>query len=418
LYWRAPGVEGWTNGLATSGDIDNMPLASARLDQFVKVNVHAEYLPDGPQTADVELTDRYDNYATAGDVSAEDAAAGCVREYELALKNTQYMSVFQFYAWLGGELAGGFVDPLGWMMGLGGGVGRPTTLEISADGISYSQPHDYNEAIDLGTAAYGNSVTLYVRETVPAGTVANPKVVPLIHFSYQPVPPESYPVSVEEIRGAYRIFNEPEYRFYRSQSGPPEWTDVPFASASSLPATPVETFGDGTWYLSVSYFNGVFESGFLPLDDAGHTYLRLDIAGGVEVGSPPALIPDWRIEARAGGVVRVIALGGLETGANRADEWAIAYTTNGVDPVADDPDATVEWTDATSLQVLTHDLPAAGDGETVKVLLQTRRNDGTDDVPEWVYSEDATIRSVVVDATGPTAPVRGDRWPGVLSRVE
>jgi len=109
-----------------------------------------------------------------------------------------------------------------------------------------------------------------------------------------------------EHRGKYRVFNAAEYRFYRSDTAPPDEGDSPFATSASLPHTPTNIYADGIWYLSVSYFNGVLDSGFLPLGPNGETFLRLDISGAEESGSPPDGPATWHIEQRAGGVVGVV----------------------------------------------------------------------------------------------------------------
>lgn len=208
------------------------------------------------------------------------------------------------------------------------------------------------------------------------------------------------------------MFNAAEYRFYRSQVAPPvEGSTAPYATGSTLPFTADDTFDDGTWYLSMSYFNGVIDSGFLPLGAGGETYVRLDIQSGAVVGSPPAGPLQWRLEAAAAGVVRVIGFY-YEDGLTRADQWSIAYTADGGDPPADAPDYT-EDIPAAGLAVLSFDLPAAADGATVKVRLQTRRNDGSDAEPVWVYS-DSEVKSIAADAAGPAAPPVADRWPGPL----
>ena len=210
--------------------------------------------------------------------------------------------------------------------------------------------------------------------------------------------------------GMYRIFNAAEYRLYRSNSGPPQEGDTPFATAASLPATPANTFADGTWYLSVSYFNGILDSGFLPLGPAGETYLRLDIDGDT-ADSPPQAPSQWRLEARAAGVVRIIGLY-RESTTNRAEQWAIAYATDGSTPPVDTPDLTHDMP-SQGLAVLNYDLPAQSHAATVKVRLQTRRNIGTDLVPIWIYSEDSEVKSLAADAVGPSAPPTAETWPGV-----
>jgi hypothetical protein len=215
-----------------------------------------------------------------------------------------------------------------------------------------------------------------------------------------------------DARGLYRIFNPAEYRFYRSRLGAPSEGLTPFATSPSLPAVPTDTFADGSWYLSMSYFNGVLDSGFLPLGPAGETYVRLDVAAGGVVGSPPAAPLNCRLAAIGGGVVQITAVY-YEDGGNRAGEWAIAYTIDGSDPSVDDPDFTAELS-ASGLAILTYQLPAAADGATVKVRLQTRRNDGTEGEPNWVYSGGSTVQSFLVDASSPSAPLVADRWAGPL----
>jgi len=62
------------------------------------------------------------------------------------------------------------------------------------------------------------------------------------------------------------------------------------------------------------------------------------------------------------------------------------------------------------LALLSYDLPGQAHGTTVKVRLQTRRQDAS-----WVYSEGSTIKSTTADAQGPTtAPPAGEAWPGSL----
>lgn len=208
-------------------------------------------------------------------------------------------------------------------------------------------------------------------------------------------------------RGKYRIFNTAAYIFYRSNVGPPTEADALYESSATLPATPATTFANGTWWISVAYFNGVIKSGFLPLGPNGETFIRLDIAGGVVAASPPQPPGDWRLEVRAGGVIRVVGFY-LQADSNRATDWAITYTTNGSTPgtpPAVSPTVTVLMP-TRGLAVLSYDLPAQANGTTVKVRLQTKRS--------TAYSENSVVKTAIADAAGPSAPIVGQRWPGRL----
>lgn len=211
-----------------------------------------------------------------------------------------------------------------------------------------------------------------------------------------------------DLLGQHRIFNAAEYRFYRSNSGPPLESDTPFATDAALDHTPADTFADGTWYLSVSYFNGVIDSGFLPLGTHGETYLRIDVTAGTATAGPPLGPLNWRLATRANGVVRVVAVY-LQDDSLRATEWAIGYTINGSTPPADSPDVT-STIPAHGMAVLEYDLPAANDGTTVKVRLQTRRLDDA----VYVYSEASDVQSIVANTAPPSAPVGTVPWPGTL----
>jgi len=210
------------------------------------------------------------------------------------------------------------------------------------------------------------------------------------------------------MRGRYRVFNAAVYRFYRDDAAPPAEGDSPYATSATLPDEPADAFADGTWYLSVSYFNGVLDSGFLPLGPAGETCLRLDVSGGQQTGSPPAGPLDWRLEIRPAGVVRIHGVYCQSDADLRAGQWSIAYTTDGGDPPEDTPDAYVEMS-CGALEVLQYDLPAQSNNTTVKVRLQTRRNDGS-----WVYSESSTIEAATAATESAAELLYAQKWTGRL----
>lgn len=207
------------------------------------------------------------------------------------------------------------------------------------------------------------------------------------------------------LRGQYRVFNGPEYRCYRSMSGPPQESDTPFATSSSLPETPTDTFADGWWYVAVSYFNGVLDSGFLPIGPNGEHYVRFNAVAGGGGGSqqsstaePPNGPNSWELESRAGGVIRVNGIY-LHSGQLRADTWAIDYTVDGTTPSEGAPDVAVTMpTDG--IAALAYDLPAQAHGTTVKVRLRTQRG--------AAYSDDSTVKTVIADTVGGNIPLEGD----------
>ncbi len=135
-------------------------------------------------------------------------------------------------------------------------------------------------------------------------------------------------------RGKFRVFNDAEYRIYWNNARPPQPGDPVNETTATLPYTPAGTFADGTWWFSMSAFNGIWDSGFLPLGPNGETYLRLDIVSGSVVTGPPNGPQSWTLEARAGGVIRVSG-GYLQAGSLRADQFFVEYTIDGVDTTPD-----------------------------------------------------------------------------------
>ena len=208
-------------------------------------------------------------------------------------------------------------------------------------------------------------------------------------------------------RGLHRVFNAAAYRFYRSNSGPPAETDTPFATSATLPHEPADTYADGTWYLAVSYFNGILDSGFLPIGPRGETYLVLEVSGGAAGEVAPVAPLDVRLEVKASGVVKVWAFVALSGSSADPTTWAIAYTTNGSTPAEDSPIATQAMA-GVGLQVLEYDLPAQSHGTTVKVRVQTRRGAST-------YNDGSGVLTATADAQGPSAPAAGEAWPGELA---
>lgn len=209
------------------------------------------------------------------------------------------------------------------------------------------------------------------------------------------------------LRDQYTIFNTAEFRFYKAVGTPPLETDTPFDENATLPYEPAFLFLDGQHFLSVSYFNGVQDSGFLPIGPNGETYLRLEVAGGLEINLPPQGPTAVVLTKLPNGVIRIAALY-VQTGVLRGNEWAVAFTTDGSTPATDTPTITKTIV-GDPVALYEHDLPAQADGTTVTVRVQIRRLDSGQ-----VYSENSTVVVETADAVGPVAPAGGTTWKGAL----
>jgi hypothetical protein len=208
-------------------------------------------------------------------------------------------------------------------------------------------------------------------------------------------------------RAAYRVFNAAVFRIYRRTDRAPVPSDMIWTTDAALPHSPAGTFADGIWHVSVSWFNGVLDSGFLPIGPRGESYLLLEVSGGGQVNEAPAGPISWELVTEAGGVVRVRGLYMHDPADDaRADDWAITYTVDASTPATDTPDATQTIPAGDWFAWLDYALPAQANGTTVKVRLQTRY--GT------TYSDNSTVKTATADAAGPAAPAAIESWPGLI----
>jgi|SRR6185437_3286244 len=215
-----------------------------------------------------------------------------------------------------------------------------------------------------------------------------------------------YGIRFSDARGLYRVFNAPCFRFYRSSTAPPPVGSAPFTTNATLPYQPTSTYADGTWYLSASYFNGVLDSGFLPLGPNGETYLTIEIVSGVAASTRPSPPYTAYLKVIAGGVVQIVAAyPRVSDAANAAKQWAIAYTTDGSTPPSNAPSITPTMMTG-PLALLSYNLPAQANGTVIKVQLQTLRS--------GVYSLPGAVLSATASSIGPSAPLDLRAWPGQL----
>lgn len=210
-----------------------------------------------------------------------------------------------------------------------------------------------------------------------------------------------------------RITEPAEYRIWRTVGSPPDpGSDPVHATPAALPTTD-GPLGSIDYFYAVSYYNGVLDSGLLPIGADGRTWVRvnLDPLVGAIDGPPPDPL-DVRLEARPGGVVRVHALwSGARDGTER---WVVTYTDDGSTPLGAPfwvPTIQQSFGGA-SLAVLEADLPASADGSTVRALVQVQSGTGL-----LSYSPGVEA-SVVADAAAPSSSLAGAPWPGQSPEVQ
>ena len=369
--WRAPGGTSVRTPIDLSTDGSYILEDGDDPDKFVRVQITASALTSVPIDAEVIVRDLYNNAIASDDVTAAEASAGDQENYSFDLTNDSADDASNVRLWIDAAISG---------------------IEVWS-GFVWVSPTDEASSVDLGSILSGSSTLIRVRRTISAGASADPAVLTHLHFTFQIKGTKHY----LDARGLYRVFNAAAYRFYRSNVAPPVEGDTPFDTNPTLPFEPSAAFADGTWWLSMSYFNGVIDSGFRPVGPRSETARRIDISGGKLVTSPPLGPDDWRLELLTGGVVRIVAYYG-ESGTQRATEWGIAFTTDLSIPAADAPDIVIPI-EAGGVAVLSHLLPAQPDLTTVQVRLQTRR----DDNGSFVYSENSVVKQLTVDTSGPAA---------------
>lgn len=214
------------------------------------------------------------------------------------------------------------------------------------------------------------------------------------------------------LRGRYRIFNAVEWRFYWNATRPPAEGDTPDETAASLPTlsyTSTATFADGVYYVAMTYFNGVYDSGFLPIGDQGESYRLIEIVDGEAVGNPPQPPGSWRIELASDRTIRIVA-SYWQSGSERADEWVFNFA-QGTTPPVDEPMTIAGFNPVMPEQglcIIYFVIPVDfSDSTTINARLQTRRNDGTEDEPVWVYSDGGTVQSLIIDYAAVPGAARG-----------
>ena len=162
LSWRAPGSAKFGTGVTVTADSDVLLEDGEDSGKYVRARVKFAYLPSGAVEHAVYLQPLWN--LILADIGAAEAAAGVVVDRtDFILENTSERAIKKVKGWI-----------------------EPGTdyLQISNDGAAFSAPTSEVTGVVFGNLAPAGTTPIYTRITIPAATAYNPKVLALLHFSF------------------------------------------------------------------------------------------------------------------------------------------------------------------------------------------------------------------------------------------
>jgi len=165
LSWKAPGSSTYGANVHCASDGGYVLEDGEDASKWLRVSVYTSYLTPGHAEGRVYIADKWNTAVAYGDVTAAEASAGDVTEYQCVLQNDSPCKIIQLKCWLDASVSG---------------------LEISSDGVNYFTPdsEDHADVLEWASVAAGGSATLYVKRTIAADASSNPGVLNILHFSW------------------------------------------------------------------------------------------------------------------------------------------------------------------------------------------------------------------------------------------
>ena len=244
--------------------------------------------------------------------------------------------------------------------------------------------------------AVSEQYALWIEHKIIATATAEPTILTPIEFDLD----STYD---GELRGRNRLQDDdlPNYLVFRGTGAEPDpETDSPYETFNTLPhTTAAQSVGTNYYFILRSQNDYGVRS-----KNLASWYLSLDGSGDQNATPPTA--PEYVsvVAADAGTVDAFFDYSRLvDLSANRADTWAIWYTTDGStpDPDVDPVTATETMQFVGDVARLRYQVPAQVDGTTVKVIVRTRLAGSPD-----VDSTNTTIYTITADTDGPATPSR------------
>jgi hypothetical protein len=257
-------------------------------------------------------------------------------------------------------------------------------------GIVFSAPLSPGASTVQATVAGGGTLGLWIKRTAPSSTGTYDEAV---HWNSSGTVPENESV----LFGSYRAYDPAlaRYELYRGVGVPADLEGSPWETFATLPHETASLSFPGIYYFVLRRR----ESSGLISQNIEQTRIELD-GSGLEVQPNPSAPINIAIAQVGGEKVQITAEYDPTADEEfRADQFAIWWTDTGIDPdPLTAPSAVVDMAQISAVEFLDYLTPAFSDGDTVKVLVRTRRASA-------YYSQNTGIESLVIDATLDDAPL-------------
>jgi hypothetical protein len=270
----------------------------------------------------------------------------------------------------------------------------------AVSGLSWNTGITEASGISVGDLTPSQMVGIWLWLVVPAGQSAGANLENAVKWSF------SAGEGVDEIKfepniasGKYRVADDSlgKYELYRGVDTEPDLEASPWETFTTLPHETAALANDHTYYFTLRERNKYnlisqnIESEIIEIDDQGDE--------AVPVPDSPQNVS---IEPAAAGKAFVQAQYIYDSeDDNAATHWAIYLTDDGStpDPEVDEP-TVVAMFKRGSVAALRWTSPAADNGDTIKVLVRSRRVEGENNYD----SSNTDIYSTVASTLGPEQP--------------
>ena len=171
LSWRAPGSAKFGDGVTVTADSDVLLEDGEDTGKFVQARIKVAHLQPRPTERAVYMQERWNG--NFSDVTANEASAGTETNFPFTAINRSSFTIHGVRVWLD-DVAAPYLS-----LSVGGAYSTPTTEETA---LLIPVSGGFPDGALQPTWANLGSFT--VKRTIPPATAFNPKVLALLHFSF------------------------------------------------------------------------------------------------------------------------------------------------------------------------------------------------------------------------------------------